>query len=190
MKFLKITDTGAWEYKENIPNNAVCLCKNTANVIAETIEDNSTLIDIGCGVGHYLKYIKSNSKKQINLIGIEPSLDKSAAAFDNIIAADITKPIVLSPGNVMCLEVLEHIPKQYETAAVENIVINCNKYLFISWAAVGQPGDGHVNCKNINDVIKLFESHGFELEHNITAKLKTNASFWWLKNNLCCFTKR
>jgi len=58
----------------------------------------------------------------------------------------------------ICFEVAEHIPKQFETTYLNNLIKHCKKGIVISWAIVGQKGIGHVNCQN-NDYVKENNSY-------------------------------
>ncbi len=186
----KITSTGSWLYVTDARDDSRFLCKETAKIIANvvtTLSKTKTLLDFGCSTGYYLGYIDEITNKSLDLNGFEPEIQRENLFFNNILKQDLTQPFQVKPGNVMCIEVLEHIPKEYEHIAVDNIVKNCNDYLFISWAKIGQGGHGHVNCKNKEDVITLFESKEFLSQKDITEQLQRSASLGWLKNNLLCF---
>ena len=188
----KITSTGSWLYTTDVQDDSRYLCKETAKIIANvvtTLSKTKTLLDFGCGTGYYLGYIDEITNKSLDLSGFEPEIQRENLFFNNILKQDLTQPFQVNPGNAMCIEVLEHIPKEYEHIAVDNIVKNCNDYLFISWARIGQSGHGHVNCKNKKDVIALFESKKFLLQKDITEQLQRSAKFGSLKNNLLCFKK-
>ena len=196
---MSITTTGAWDYSDRDTFNAYhdeetgeakFLCTNTLKNIYNLLPENSNLLDFGCGTGHCIEYINSINTKNIKCTGIEPYVDSIYAQRKNILSRDMTQPFQIEKGNVMCLEVLEHIPKEYENIAVENLVNNCDNFLFISWARIGQRGDGHINCKNKTNVIKQFVRYGFEYKLDISQAISENAVFPWFKNNMCCFQKK
>jgi hypothetical protein len=63
---------------------------------------------------------------------------------------------------VISIEVGEHIPKEFEQVFIDNICSHTNSKLILSWAIVGQGGDGHVNCQNNDYIIAKLKEKGFE----------------------------
>jgi hypothetical protein len=147
-------------------------------------------MDFGCATGYFLKYI-SERTQGLELIGVEPHASShSNLEYKNILDYNLGAPFDLNKkGTVMCIEVLEHIPAEFEDAAIDNIVRHCDKYLFISWAYRGQGGWGHFNEKNINEVVSIFEKKGFAVlkEESIKARMASTVS--WIKNNFVIFER-
>lgn len=187
---LKITSTGAWNYQENTGDDSRCLDTPLSHEIYKLIGSNSTLLDFGCGTGYYVKYIQGLDAS-LKVIGIEPLTEGcNLVQTDNILNKDLTEDFNLDiKGNVMCIEVLEHIPVQFEAIAVNNIVKHCDNYLFVSWARVGQNGHGHFNCRDQSYVVPLFESKGFVFLEKETQEMKHKARIGWIKNNVCVFKR-
>lgn len=183
--YIKIKSTGAWDYNNSTKGN------HFDEPLAEnlnTLLNNNTLLDFGCGLGKYINYIQTRNP-DIKTIGIEPFVSESQRLVANcIVTQDLTETFDLGvKGNVMCLEVLEHIPQQFEDIAVDNIVRHCNDWLVISWAVPKQSGHGHVNCKSLEDVVNLFESKGFVFQQHLSVKIRKQARLWWFRNNVCVF---
>jgi len=184
---IEILNTGAFDYTnyKDYDKDYLYLEKDLINYIFPFIIEEKILIDIGCGQGHYLKYILELTS-DIELIGIEPKVSNmpSIVNYDLTIEFDLKKK-----GNILCLEVLEHIPLIFEDTAISNIVKHCSNYLFISWAHRGQCGYGHVNERDMLEVIKLFETRGFTylIEYSENSRQKCIA--WWVKKNFCIFKK-
>lgn len=161
MDDVKIHHAGWWESEQDIPH---LLVPSICNWIINFLKDykDQPLHDFGCGLGHYLQ--KINEAGYTNLIGYEGKKAKNSV-FSPIIEQDISKLFTVSnPGNVMCLEVGEHIPAEFEDVLLTNLYNACAKdrYLILSWAVRGQDYDGHVNCLNINEVIPKVVNKGFE----------------------------
>lgn len=158
-------------------------------------EKHVPLYDFGCGNGHYMQKFEEAGFER--LTGFEG--DPPQGCHHMVRRADITKPInVPEPGNVVCLEVLEHIPAQYEAAAIDNLVraIKPNCVLITSWAVRGQTGHGHVNEKNNDEVIPLFTTKGLEYldpaTHAARARITDShdidhGHLPWFKNTLLVF---
>lgn len=85
-------------------------------VTSEMLNDNSLVIDIGCGSGRFIKYLKDKCKK---IIGVDPS--KAILAADSLIGADENVELVQASTDYLpfpddyfdfgySLGVLHHIP--------------------------------------------------------------------------------
>jgi hypothetical protein len=183
MSKINISKSGAWYY--NNPHDYVDnqVDKNFIDSIFYFIKEEKILMDFGCGEGIYLKYI-STLIKDIELIGIEPYVTNEKYVFNY----DLTQPFDLKKkGNILCIEVLEHIPPSLENFVINNIIQHCNNYLFLSWASPKQGGHGHINEKNKDLVIKLFENKGFKYLKEDSENSSRKAKDTCIKNNLCIF---
>jgi hypothetical protein len=188
---IEIKDTGAWNYNNSTYNENHYLDTGAADYLVELFGKDYTLFDFGCGAGYYLKYIQEKGEN-VNTLGVEPYATNHAdLKIDNIVSKDLTEDFDLGlKGNLLCLEVLEHIPVELEGKAIDNIVRHCDNYLIISWAHIGQNGHGHINCKAKEDVIALFESRNYSYLDKESSEISKSAKIGWLKTNLCVFKKR
>jgi tryptophanyl-tRNA synthetase len=91
---------------------------------------------------------------------------------------------------VLSLEVGEHIPKEYESVFIDNVCSHTNNLLIISWAVVGQGGDGHINCQNNEYVINQIESRGLLYNPLKSKELRESATIGWFKNTIMVFYKK
>lgn len=161
-----ISNTGFWDGKDAHKHHAMSL--PLANWIKEYLKHDKSkqIIDFGCGIGQYLNFLhKSGFEK---LIGYEGSIPNEKV-FYNIQQQDITIPLsIKEKGIVICLEVAEHIPSQYEDIFLNNIIDACDNKLIMSWAIRGQCGDGHINCLNNDEVIPKLISRGLKFLANET----------------------
>jgi|SRR6187402_104308 len=161
----------------------------TAKYIGDYFPDNERVIDLGCGKGTYLKYLQDRGFK--HLTGIEGSILENAD-FHGIHNLDLTESLkAFHRGNVISIEVFEHIPKELESSFVDNICELCTGKLVLSVAVKGQPGLGHVNCQDNDYVITLFESKGFkymaERTKEIRSKVEPHVDY--LRNTLMVFER-
>jgi hypothetical protein len=154
---VKITPTGYWtDLQPNDHGHDVGL----ANWIAAYLPKDEKVWDLGCGNGAYVRILREAGHLVIGVDGKFPEYPAEIGNF--MIEHDLTQPITLLPGSVMCLEVGEHVPAEYESVLLDNITRLCTRHLVLSWAVRGQGGDGHVNCKDNDEVTTLLEALGFE----------------------------
>jgi hypothetical protein len=152
-------------------------------------EEHHQLYDMGCGLGNYLLDLSNNGFKRLK--GFEGSIPKEKV-FADIKQQDLTLPFIgIEQGNVISLEVGEHIPKELMSIYLNNIARNCNKYLIMSWAVVGQEGYGHVNCLENIDVIAQMTLRGFEYlaKESEEARQVVTDYTWWFKKTILIFKK-
>jgi len=144
--------------------------------------------DFGCGPGMYVNNFRKNG---IEAVGYDGNPITSTIPNCNI--QDLTSNFTLNPVDfLLCLEVCEHVPKQFENALLKNIDkhVNPRGTLVLSWALVGQSGFGHVNCQNNDYVISKFQSMGYTYNHTESLELRKNVSnAWWFRNTTLVFTK-
>ncbi len=129
--------------------------------------------DIGCGKGDYCSYLASVAGWP-NVTGYEGTvgIEKLSGAYSKIIHVDLAKEsakAIVEPAEfVLCLEVGEHIPAKYEKIFLDLLNFVVSYSLLISWATPQQGGTGHVNPKNRQEVMEIFEGFGFRLHSSKT----------------------
>jgi hypothetical protein len=188
MSKFKINNKGFWE--DNKGEGHVFDEKLCDKLIKFLLINNiKTCVDLGCGMGDYTKNMLNNNIQcdaydgnpytPILTGGIGKVLD-----FSNNFDLNKTYDCVLS------LEVGEHIPKEYEQIFIDNLTKHSNKLLIISWAIIGQGGDGHVNCQNNKYIINEIEKRRFkyDLESSIILRESSNTAPWF-KDTIMVFNK-
>lgn len=189
---IKILDNGSWNWNDSDEDHSQNLDVGLMNYLLEFLKDTGqkVIMDFGCATGYFLEYI-SNRTVGIELIGVEPHASKKTHRhFDNILDYNLGVPFELNKrGTVMCIEVLEHIPAEFESAAVDNVTRHCEKYLFISWAYRGQGGWGHFNEKDMAEVISIFNKKGFMLLEKETHEARNASTVSWIKKNFAIFQR-
>ncbi|KAH3834501.1 hypothetical protein DPMN_107829 [Dreissena polymorpha] len=91
---------------------------------------------------------------------------------------------------IISLEVAEHIPAQYESIYIDNIVRHAKEGIVLSWARPGQGGYSHVNNRAFEYVVKLMDGLGFSHDAERSEKLRNAASLDWLKNNIHVYRRK
>jgi len=87
------------------------------------------------------------------------------------------------------MEVLEHIPAEYEHVVLDNIVRAAGHGIVLSWAPPGQPGYGHVNNKPMTYVKQAITNRGFTVNDKASVMIRQQTTYYWLRNNLLVFVR-
>jgi len=194
---MKIHNNGYWRDDERKIPHVVCepLCDWIAHYLIEQNEylydqRDKELYDFGCGNGGYCKRLTEAGFK--NVIGFEGC--PNFTDYDNIVKQDLTEPFVLPvKGNVLCLEVAEHVPAIYEDIFLNNIVANCDSNLILSWSEPLQGGTGHFNEVSNAEAIYKIVKRGFRYFHTTTMEARKavkDSEFWWFKNTVMVFKRK
>lgn len=164
--------------------------KRLSMALAFGLPKKQTVIDFGCGQGYYISEL---AKRNFEVYGLEGTQDIEKISFYKpIIQADISQPIeLIEYGSVICLEVIEHIPKEKEQQVLENLHNHCSGKLIISWAVKGQGGHGHVNEQDASYVIATIEKMGYTYNRIQTDQLRMEGGkdLWWFKKSIYVFDK-
>lgn len=157
--------------------------------LSSYLDPEQHVIDLGCGTGFYLKCL---SDVGFNCTGVE-GMKLNNFLYNNICIHDLTKPIHLAAkGSVLCLEVLEHVDKKYESVLIDSIVNHCTRDLVLSWAITGQAGIGHINCVDQEYAIKTIVDRGFRYLPETTKEARQNIdpNCNWFESTLLVFRKK
>jgi len=147
--------------------------------------------DIGCGPGEYCAAFKSYGWPEVH--GYEGTKGiTTLGVYDDITRVDLTKRrwVGIPYDFVLCLEVGEHIPLQYEQVFIDNLCEYTMADLVMSWAIPGQGGAGHFNERVSAYVISEFVTRGMEFLGSRSEKLRELASLKWFKNTILVFKRR
>jgi SAM-dependent methyltransferase len=159
-----------------------------AKWLAGYLPKDTIVMDLGCGNGYYMAYLESVG---FDAIGVDGNSDIEILCED-FMPTDLSKPIYYHRiYNVISLEVGEHLPKEAQETFTNNLVSGCKKHLILSWASIGQPGIGHINCREQSEVIADIEGRGFKLNKEATAEARQNVddNCDWLQRNLLVFER-
>ena len=105
---------------------------------------------------------------------------------------DLTLPQYWLPRYdwVLSLEVLEHIPHQYESIVLDNIVRAAGSGVVLSWAPPGQKGFQHINGRYPAYVEHAMFSRHFVADRPKSLALRQEATLPWFKKNIVVFVRR
>lgn len=168
--------------------------QSAAHILIKYFHPKS-VIDIGCGVGIYLKEFE---KSGVDILGFDgsPEAIKNSLVGDKIKLHDLNKPLILNKKFDLCLsiEVAEHLEKEYSDVLVNSLIKLSNTIIFT--AAV--PGQGPVSIGHINEQpheywIEKFKNNNFFYQNELTEKIRQEMIeqkvVWWVTNNLMIFKK-
>jgi SAM-dependent methyltransferase len=163
--------------------------KNILPQINEWIKPTS-VIDIGCGVGAWLKVFKELNVKTITgLDGDYVKMENLLIDKNEFITADLEKPISLNNkfDLVMCLEVAEHLTINRAESFIADLCKMGDIILF-SAAIPGQEGTLHINEQYPGYWINAFKKNNFECIDCIRPLIWNNTEIeFWYKQNIMFF---
>ena len=147
----------------------------------------STVVDLGCGLGDYVKYFKSRG---IICDGYDGNPNTVILTKGECNIIDLSQPINIPKCDyIFSLEVGEHIPKEFEDMLIDNLHKSNKKGMIISWAIEGQSGIGHVNCRNNDYIINKIEKLGYNYDILTSHLLREAATFPYFKNTIMVFDR-
>jgi len=181
---MKISPTGYWYDSVNHAYS-----RTLAQWICQYLkgQEDKVVWDFGCGWGFYLRELQNAGFTR--LTGFEGEIPENRV-FDHVLSQDLTIPFVLPwKGNVICLEVGEHIPEEYQQIFINNICNSCDGKLILSWGELNQPGDGHINCRDNAYIISEITKRGmtFLFNETLSARAVITEECEWFKNTVMIF---
>jgi hypothetical protein len=171
---------------ENYPHSDVL-----AHKLSRLFTTDKMVLDFGAGNCFYIKKLFKHGFNVWGIDGYFPT-HMHAELFDllsesnfNLHVQDLSKKFefwyspepykqIFQIGQVLCLEVGEHIPAKYESVFLDNLARHCNSRMVLSWAVPGQNGIGHVNCRPNEWVLEQMIKRGFTFNEHQTTYLRCN----------------
>lgn len=185
----EVADNGSWIGKEAVSDHVFDpkLAKALVKFLKE--ESATNVVDFGCGMGLYVKEIRNSG---INARGYDGNPDTPELTQGLCKVLDLSLPFELDEKFdwVVSLEVGEHIPVEFETNFIENLVRHTEKGIVLSWALKDQGGLGHVNCRNNPYIKRKICSYGFLNDVQAEEELRKKAKLSWFKGTIMVFRKK
>jgi hypothetical protein len=184
---MKINKRGFWENQTTVGHHDdKILLNEIINILVKN--EAKSIVDFGCGNGFYIKNIKDIVDYFEGYDG-NPNTPLLTDGLCSVL--DLSKDFDLGKkfDCVLSLEVGEHIPKEFESVFLNNITKHSNNLVILSWAIVGQNGDGHVNCQNNDYIISEMNKRGFIYNEDFSKKVRSENVIWWFKNTFMIFKK-
>ena len=155
-----------------------------------------SVLDIGCGVGTWLKAWQDISK-DIKVLGIDGNtqpedflyIPKKQLLTKDIIHFDHYEIQEQNFDLTQCLEVAEHLPES-EADKFIKILTSFSDLILFSAAAPYQPGTSHINNQEPAYWQEKFKHYGFECFDILRLKIWNDESIcWWYRQNILIFAR-
>jgi len=150
------------------------------------------VIDVGCGIGTWLKVMEeANVKDILGLDGDYVNKEKLLISRDKFISIDLSKPFNIDKkfDIALCLEVAEHIHKKNASIFIKSLVKTSDLIVF-SAAAPLQGGTNHLNEQWPSFWESLFKNEGFVMLDPFRKEIINYPDIqWWYKQNIFLFVK-
>ena len=147
-----------------------------------------SVVDVGCGVGSFLKVFKD--KGITTILGIDgPWVDRNSLLIqkDEYISQDLSQRFRLNRrfDLVISLETAEHISSESAYIFIDNLT-NLGDVILFSAAIPFQGGEHHVNLQWPEYWYRLFSKRGFVYVDCIRDKLwnNPNVSYYYAQNSI------
>lgn len=150
--------------------------------------EGGSVLDLGCGNGAYVDFFQ---RAGIHTRGCDGNPHTPEIAGEWCSVCDLSKPVGgMVCDWVVCLEVGEHIPAEYEAQLLENLDGMNRRGIVLSWAVPGQGGHGHVNEQTNQAIIAKIEAMGYEFDADSSQVFRAEADLPWFKNTVMLFRRK
>lgn len=159
--------------------------------------DISSVADVGCGVGTWLRTFKKiaseNGKRDVIINGYDGEYVEKYLVISNdcFTSVNLEERINDCSKHDLCisLEVAEHLPQWRAASFVEDLCTISDIILF-SAATRLQGGNGHVNEQRIDYWSSLFEKQGYKCMDFLRLQIWNDDQIpFWYKQNMVLFVK-
>lgn len=160
--------------------------KEIVPIIIQLFKPKS-IIDVGCGIGTFLKIFELNGIDDI--VGLDGNwVDKNLLLIkpEKIITQNLEEKFSLDKrfDVVLCLEVAEHLSADSAPSLVKSLT-NLGDIIIFSAAIPNQGGQNHINEQAPQYWENLFKTHGYSFYDIIRPLIWHNPNIdWWYKQNI------
>jgi SAM-dependent methyltransferase len=151
--------------------------------VAERFQPRSVL-DVGCGMGAALLLFRHlGSERILGLDGFPTRF--SLLQEGEYRQRDLTGGFELGEtfDLVTCIEVAEHLRPGTEEAFLAALAGHARETILFSAAGVGQPGEGHINCRPMAEWLGWWLALGWTPDPHASLAFRAVSTFSWLRRN-------
>ncbi|WP_065331823.1 methyltransferase domain-containing protein [Tritonibacter mobilis] len=144
-----------------------------------------SVLDLGCGNGLYPALYTHLGVEDVQ--GVD-GIQQEATVLNekSYTVADLQHPLDLGRKYdlVVCLEVLEHLDAEVSDTLFDSIERHAKGKILFSVAEPGQPGNGHINCKKVSEVLAQWAKRGWQPDLEASLGLRGLSSMSWFRRNI------
>ncbi len=175
---VRLARQGEWWFDESL-----------ASALARLFHGKS-VGDFGAGIGRYVDFLRSHGVKCQGYDAIPHIETISGGRVDHLDLCVPSPPPASGCFDwALCLEVMEHIPPEFQSVALANLDHHNTCGIVLSWALPGQGGRGHVNEQPNRYVIDQLTARGYAHDQATQEHLRQAARISWFKNTVMVFRK-
>ena len=146
-----------------------------------------SVIEFGAGLGCYAFALRAAG---VSLRAYDGSHRLPRATQGLVLSADLATNLTLPEADwVLCLEVAEHVPPEFESTFLSNLNRHARKGVVLSWSSERR-GLGHRNPQSEAYAIGRMQSLGFAFDSSKSEALRHSASRkGWFRKTLMVFRR-
>lgn len=185
-------------YSRKFYQNQLTESRNSARYILPIINQwfkPKSVIDVGCGVGAWLKTWREFNTA-IDIIGLDSSfVDKAQMLIDTekeFLETDLNNalPKLKKYDLAMSLEVAEHLEERRASTFIEDLT-KLSDIVVFSAAIPGQEGTQHINEQFLGYWIDKFEKNNYKCYDIIRPLIWDKDTIaWWFRQNMVVFVNK
>lgn len=151
---------------------------------------NCGLLEAGAGIGRYAAFFREcglDVEAYDGIVGIDGLSEGAVRHWD--LTSQGWRP---DPRPwVVCLEVMEHIPREHESTALEHLTACAERGIILSWGTPASlPNPLHVNVRENHEVEVLMQGTGFDRDVAAEKALRAHAALHWFRVSLMVYRRR
>jgi len=172
------------------------LCKDADQIVDQLVREfePDSVIDLGCGVGHYLNSFADRGTQIHGVEGSSNAFPHLQVPNDSVEIHDLRNPY--SPPKefdlVVCFEVAEHLPERAADTLVDSVV-QCSDQVAFTAATPRQDGNHHINLQPHRYWINKFKQRGYRYCDSQSQRIRDEINVEktvWIQKNLMLFSEQ